>query len=282
MKLNELSKDLLKRYVKKAERRQDYNLTQTLKHYDNADTAREFGNKRWERDSVAAAKKLTAKHRKRDEYLIKADAKIAEETQLDERSKENKIKKNAHAIKLGYDKSNYALFPKKPDRPGGLSAGILHKFEMDDSGHSKEYFYKKTADHLKRAGRFAMKKEEAELQELSALTLSKYLIAANATKDKREIHKKEISRAFQKWIAQKEEREALAELSSKSTLSYFNKACFSRGEAEKKGDMKTVKKRERGAFRAIDSIAKKEGLRSKPKRSLVKVRRYAAGTSFEE
>lgn len=121
-----------------------------------------------------------------------------------------------------------------------------------------------------------------DLNELSATTLSKYLLATNMTNDKRAIHKKGISRAFNKWIQQKEEREALAELSSRSTLSYFDKACASRSEAERNGDVKTMKKRERGAFRAIDSIAKKEGLRSKPKRSLTKVIRYAAGKTFEE
>lgn len=124
-------------------------------------------------------------------------------------------------------------------------------------------------------------REETELNELSARTLAKYLIKANRDKE-HSTHNRDITLAFRKWIQQKEEREALAELSSKATLSYFNRACASRGEAEKTGDVKTVAKRERGAFRAIDYLAKKEGLRSKPKRSLWKVKKYAAGKTFKE
>ena len=77
-------------------------------------------------------------------------------------------------------------------------------------------------------------------------------------------------------------KKTLAELSSRTKLSYITKACNARGEAEKCGDEKKMKKREQGAFRAIDSLAKKERLRDKPKRSLRKVTRYAAGKTFEE
>lgn len=76
-----------------------------------------------------------------------------EEVELQERNKENKVKKNLHALKVGYARSNYALFPQKPDRRGGLSAGIVHRFE-----HDGDPDYNKTADHLKRDGRFALQR----------------------------------------------------------------------------------------------------------------------------
>jgi len=96
---------------------------------------------------------------------------ILERRALTEGNAENKVKKNLHATKLGYKTSLTAMLPDKQTNTN-ISKNTYMKLAADQSGHSLDHQYKKTADDFKKAGRSSLKnplKEEEHLDEAMRL-----------------------------------------------------------------------------------------------------------------
>jgi hypothetical protein len=264
--LSELSKGLLGRYIKKASfaaNRDNYfaGQSQVQANYDQKHNAQHR----------ADHTNLKVKAIKRAKGIAKAVDKITkEETELNELSKDllrRYVKKGDnnydHLVNRSYKDWKHA--GEIPHTHPYSKLAVKKAKQSTHKADTRAKYLNKADDRLKE-----------DLQELSNELMSRYIIKANAKKRP----EKEIRKAFWKWIAVKEDN--LDELSQERTIAYLNRACKERGDAERCGDAHKMTKRERGAYRAIDSLAKKVGPSKKRPSHMRKVTRYAAGKTFQE
>lgn len=151
--INELSKNTLRNYIVKAS-------AQAAKH--NYASGVHAGANYQEKDpgergrNSAHQKAHGQKADKRFNGIAKAANKLAEEEQIEEGNAENKVKKNIHAVKIGYSKSIHKLLPKDGGKHSIGKSDYVH-LAADQSGHSVSHEYKSTADRFKRDGRAHLK-----------------------------------------------------------------------------------------------------------------------------